>query len=204
MRSCRLTCVREHMKHFRLSDARALSASRLKELGWAAFIASTVLSMVALVGSSRLLFVAVDTLHVVVAHVASSKGSRGSLQPASAAQHAGLAAEVPPIEDPDALPRFTSKIAHEQGIALLQMQSETLKTDNKHLGQRHSTLQLRGDYPSTKRLLIALLAKFPGLTLEHMTIRHRASGAAPDSTSRSDDECTIELIQYSTPSQANS
>ena len=53
-----------------------------------------------------------------------------------------------------------------------------------------------------KAVLSALLAKFPGLTLEHLAVRHRAAtppaGVGQD-PGRSDDEATIELIHYTRP-----
>ncbi len=143
-------------------------------------------------------------LHDATARGAPQRDFQQSLPQQNSPTHVSVGSALPTRIDPDGLTRLASKLAHEQGLSLLQMQSETLKVDTNHLTQRRSTLELRGDYASTKKLLIALLAKFPGLTLEHLTIRHHAGGAASDPASRSDDETRIELIQYARPSQVDS
>lgn len=89
------------------------------------------------------------------------------------------------------------------------MQSEVLKTDSKALGQSRITLQLRGDYRDIKSVWIALLAKYPGLTLQRLTLRHhtemqsvpspQAAAVTLPSADRADDEATIEMIQYTQP-----
>lgn len=180
-----------------------------KQLEWTVFGCCAVAVVVASIGSSRILSSAVGSLHAAEADVASPAPASGAPRAqTSSARRDGLVDGLPPDQDSDALTRYLSKIAHEEGLALLQMQSENLKTDPRHLAQRRSTLEVRGDYLSTKRMLIAMLAKFPGLTLEHWAIRHRPSGAATnapaDAANRPDDESTIELIQYSRPSQASS
>jgi hypothetical protein len=108
--------------------------------------------------------------------------------------------ELPTVAPTDAQIRFVAKLARESQVELLRMQSEPVHVDPQHLGQVRVTLQLRGDYRDEKALLGALLAKFPGLTLERLAIRHRgeAAGAKPGDT-RSDDEVTLELTQYTRP-----
>lgn len=186
-----------------------LRESLPKQAHWAVFILSVLAAAVALMVSGRFLSSAVRSLHVAEDLNASAAATPRAQSPrAGIATQRDVVEDLPLVPESDSLTRFASKIAHELGLTLLQMQSESLKVEPNHLGQRRSTLQVRGDYLSTKKLLIALLAKFPGLTLEHWTIRHRAGGlpttAAADVANRSDDESTIDLIQYSRPSRASS
>jgi hypothetical protein len=106
----------------------------------------------------------------------------------------------------DELARFSARIAHEQRIDVVQLQSERVNTAPAHLRQERIRLRVRGDYAGTKAFLISLLTNFPGLALEHLTIRHTAtvSGAGPSTPAPQggDDDSTIELIQYSMPVQA--
>ena len=105
---------------------------------------------------------------------------------------------LPRFTDPDTTIRFTSRLAQDQDVRVSQMQSEFVATDAKKLGQAKFTLQLRGDYRSIKNVLIGLLAKFPGLTLQRLTVHHR--DAAPGSpTDKSSDEATLELLQFTRP-----
>lgn len=117
--------------------------------------------------------------------------------------------ELPVVAPSDLQFRYTANLAHEQRVSILQMQSELLKSDPKALGQTRITLQLRGDYRDVKNVWIALLAKFPGLTLQRLTVRHHgdavqtsvptgAGGALPP-IDRDLDEATLELIQYTQP-----
>ena len=105
---------------------------------------------------------------------------------------------LPSLVDPDATIRFTSRLAQDQDVRISQMQSEPIAIDAKKLGQAKFTLELRGDYPHIKDVVIGLLAKFPGLTLQRLTIRHRdaASGNPADKGS---DEANLELIQFLRP-----
>ena len=78
------------------------------------------------------------------------------------------------------------------------MQSQTIAIDAKRSGQVKFTLQLRGDYVHIKNVVIGLLAKFPGLTLQRLTIHHRdASSGNP--ADKGSDEATLELIQFVRP-----
>jgi len=78
------------------------------------------------------------------------------------------------------------------------MQSQSIATDAKKLGQAKFTLQLRGDYPHIKNVVIGLLARFPGLTLQRLTLHHR--DAAPGNpVDKGSDEATLELIQFLRP-----
>ena len=104
------------------------------------------------------------------------------------------------------LARFSARIAHEQGVDLVQLQSEAINTAPTHLSQVRIRLQVQGDYAGTKSFLISLLSNFPGLALEHLTIRHGSQAGSPGSSMqgslRANDESTIELIQYSLPRPA--
>ena len=105
---------------------------------------------------------------------------------------------LPNSADPDATIRFTSRLAQDQDVRVSQMQSEFVATDAKKLGQTKFTLQLRGDYRNVKNVMIGLLAKFPGLTLQRLTVHHRdtTSGSPTDKGS---DEATLELLQFARP-----
>jgi len=111
---------------------------------------------------------------------------------------ADFVSALPSIVDPDATIRFTSRLAQDQDARISQMQAQSIATDAKKLGQAKFTLQLRGDYPRIKNVVIDLLAKFPGLTLQRLTIHHRdaASGNPAD---KGGDEATLELIQFLRP-----
>ncbi len=120
-------------------------------------------------------------------------------------------AELPAVAPSDAQIRFAAKIAREARVIVVQMQTEPLKADPKTLGQSRLTLQLRGDYRDIKTVWIALIEKYPGLVLERMTIRHHADVSAPPGATtsatalppadRADDEATLEMIQYTRPSE---
>ncbi len=117
--------------------------------------------------------------------------------------------ELPAVAPTDSQFRFAAKIAHEQDVSIAQMQSESLKSDPSTLGQTRLTLQVRGDYRAIKNLWIALLAKYPGLTLERLALRHHAESPVPTPqqsiasvllpTDRGDDEANIDLVQYTRP-----
>lgn len=105
----------------------------------------------------------------------------------------------------DELARFSARIAHEQEINLVQLQSEAISKSSAQPSQVRIRFQVRGDYADTKAFLISLLGNFPGLTLEHFTIHHglaaTPSSSATPASLKADDESTIELIQYSAPRQ---
>ncbi len=110
--------------------------------------------------------------------------------------------DLPATAPTDTQIRFTAKLARELRIDLQRMQSEPSNVDARHLGRTRITLQLRGDYRDEKALLAGLLAKFPGLTLEHLSVRHRGDMAVPGAgqgEARPDDEATLELVQYTRP-----
>lgn len=108
----------------------------------------------------------------------------------------------------DELARLSAKIANEQGIDVVQLLADAPASRPTHLNQSRIRLQVRGDYAATKVLLISLLSNFPGLTLEHLSMRHDpAAGAAGSPTKGSQgvgEQATIELIQYSVPGQVGS
>ena len=100
--------------------------------------------------------------------------------------------------EPSKTIRFASRLALDQDVRIAQMQSEPIRTDDKKLGQAKFTLQLVGNYANIKNVVIGLLAKFPGMTLQHLTIRRRdASSGNP--ADKGSDEATLELIQYVRP-----
>ncbi len=138
-------------------------------------------------------------------------------QPAPSAEDArDFVSELPAESPNDAQIRYAAKLAHELHVVIVQMQAEPLKADPKTLGQTRLTLQLRGDYRDIKNVWIALIEKYPGLVLERMTIRHHdAMPAAPSlpavpaapvamalsPTDAVNDEATLEMIQYTRPSE---
>jgi hypothetical protein len=135
------------------------------------------------------------------AQVVRSPASAASTEPA--AGDADFVQELPVVAPTDAQIRFAAKLARESELDLQRMQAEPLHVDPGHLGQVRVTLQLRGDYRDEKALLGALLAKFPGLTLERLAVRHRGDGpGARAGDARSDDEATFELTQYLRPAGA--
>ena len=111
-------------------------------------------------------------------------------------------ASLPQVADGDAVVRFASRLAQDQALRVLQMQTESVSTDPRKFGQTKLTLQVRGDYIHIKNLVIGLLAKFPGLTLQRLTIHHRDAvpGAPVDAGS---DEAAVEMIQYLRPVDAS-
>lgn len=89
---------------------------------------------------------------------------------------------------------------------MVQLQSEPVNIAPVRPRKTRVRLQVRGDYVGTKAFVASLLADFPGLALEHLTIRHNLSvipGSESTAAARGgDDESAIELIQYSVPEQA--
>jgi hypothetical protein len=128
------------------------------------------------------------------------------LMPSLSTPEGDFVSELPATPPTDLQIRFATKLAHEQAVTVVQMQSEPLKSDASALGQNRITLQLRGDYRDIKNVWIAMLAKYPGLVLERLTIRHHADAvAAPlpavtttplPAADRADDEASVEMIQY--------
>ena len=105
---------------------------------------------------------------------------------------------LPSNSDPDAIIRFISRLALDQGVRVSQVQGETTAPGARKLGQTKCALQLRGDYRNIKNVTIGLLAKFPGLTLQRLVIHHRdaTSGGAADQGA---DEASLELVQFLRP-----
>jgi len=104
----------------------------------------------------------------------------------------------------DDLARFSAVLAHEQRVDLIQLQSERLDTAPPRLSQVRVRLRIRGDYVGTKAFLASLLTNFPGLTVEHLTMRRNLSVSpdgdpTPATRGGNDDDSAIELIQYSEP-----
>ncbi len=135
-------------------------------------------------------------------------------QPTPLAEDArDFVSELPAESPNDAQIRYAAKLAHESHVVIVQMQAEPLKADPKTLGQSRLTLQLRGDYRDIKNVWIALIEKYPGLVLERMTIRHHdamssvtavpaaAEAMALPPAEAADDEATLEMIQYTRPSE---
>lgn len=116
----------------------------------------------------------------------------------AAAEPADFVSMLPSNPDPDAIIRFTSHLALDQGVRVSQVQSETTTPGERKLGQAKYTLQLRGDYRNIKNVTIGLLAKFPGLTLQRLVIHHRdaTSGGAADQGA---DEASLEFVQFLRP-----
>lgn len=125
------------------------------------------------------------------------------------AEGAVFLSELPEVAPTDSQFRFAAKIAQEQDVRIVQMQSEPLKSNSSSLGQTRLTVQVRGDYRGIKNLWIAVLAKYSGLTLERLVLTHRAEAPVPTPqpaaasalgpADRGDDQATIEMIQYTRP-----
>jgi hypothetical protein len=183
----------------------ALTARAQSHIAWLSFGLSLLVTVLMLVSSVRLDLQATAALQMQRALIASASARTSGLAVRRSA-NPNQETMLPANGDSDPLIRWASKIASEQGVTLVQIQTEAAKPDSKHLGQIHAALRLRGEYPAIKVVLISLLDKFSGLTLEHLTIRHRMSvvsnAGAATTPDRSDDEATIEMIQYSKAPQA--
>jgi len=107
---------------------------------------------------------------------------------------ADFTSELPAVAPTDQQMRFAARLAEEQHVVLGQMQYEAMHMEGAGLGRTRVLLQLRGDYRDVKSLVIALLHKYPGLTLERLTLRH----AGGPGTERPD-EANVELVQYLRP-----
>ena len=164
---------------------------------YAAWLCAAVFTTAFLQQNTRL---AVSARSVDAASSTSNRSvdPRGSEAAALRAEPPDFVSALQRVADPDLTFRFAARLAHDQGIQISQMQSEFIATEANKLGQAKFTLQLRGDYVRIKNVMIDLLAKFPGLTLQHLTIHHR--DAAPgNSADTSSDEASLELIQYLRP-----
>ena len=126
-------------------------------------------------------------------------GGARRLEPASTSgAQPNFVATLPPTPNLDAIIRFTSRLARDQGVRVSQVQSETTASGASQLSQAKCTLQLRGDYRGIKNVTIGLLAKFPGLILQRLVIHHRdaTSGSTAD---QSADEASLEFVQFLRP-----
>ena len=114
------------------------------------------------------------------------------------AEYADFTSTLPFQADPDTTLRFTSRLALDQEVRVLQMQSEAIALGANRLRQTKYTLQLRGKYRNIKNVAIGLLAKFPGLTLQRLVVHHRdaISGGPIDQWP---DEASLELVQLLRP-----
>jgi hypothetical protein len=202
-----------------LSNAGAeLEPSKRYLVAWLALAALLLAGVVCLAGSAR----SVIQLSTALRNSKQSAAMQGSSVARRALVSAtqfessqegvsGFVAELPLVAPSDPQIRYAAKLAHEQRVSIVQMQTEFLKADPKALGQSRITLQLRGDYRDIKNVWIALLAKYPGLVLERLNLRHHTDGlpapaplptaTALQSVDRADDEATIEMIQYTRPSE---
>lgn len=164
-----------------------------------------VSSALAVYRTSRALQLAVDSAKIQAASVIAPTLPRPSQT------ERDFVSELPITSPADLQIRFVAKLASEQNLDVVQMQSEPLKSEFGSLGQSRITLQLRGDYRGIKNVWIALLSKYPGLTLQRLTVRHHADAAtaaapSPAATTSplppadgADDEASIEMIQYTQP-----
>ena len=162
-----------------------------------------VSSSLAVYRTSRALQLAVDSANIQAASAIAPTLPRPSQT------ERDFVSELPITSPADLQIRFAAKLASEQNLTVVQMQSEPLKSEFGSLGQSRITLQLRGDYRGIKNVWIALLSKYPGLTLQRLTVRHHADAvAAPSpaattsplpSADGADDEASIEMIQYTQP-----
>lgn len=152
--------------------AESLNQSRLLQLA---------LPMVFLAGAAALMtsvvevYRASETLHLAIASAKVRANSARTLSsPRPSTTEGDFASELPTTPPTDLQIRYAAKLAREQDVTVVQMQSEPLKSDPSALGQSRITLQLRGDYRDIKNVWIAMLSKYPGLTMQRLTIRHLA------------------------------
>jgi len=112
-----------------------------------------------------------------------------------------IAADAFNVRPFDELARVTAKLAREQQLEVVQLQSEQIEVASRGLSHTRITLALRGDYVPSKSLIIALLSAFPGLTLEHLSVRHQVAGDPSLATSALTDAfhdlTIVTFIQYS-------
>ena len=95
-------------------------------------------------------------------------------------------AELPAIAPSDAQIRHAGKLAESLHLVVAQMQADARSSAPHGLAQVRLAIQLRGDYRDLKAFVASMLEKYPGLTLEKLSITHGASA----------DEASVELVQY--------
>ncbi len=106
---------------------------------------------------------------------------------------------LPRAIDTDGLFRFVSLLSSEQGVRLVDLKTESpTHSTTTSMGTVKCTLQLRGGYMEIKRILISVLAKYPGMTLEHVSLnRHDGPSGSPNAGGVED--ASIELVQLLRP-----
>jgi hypothetical protein len=107
-------------------------------------------------------------------------------------------AESLPADDADAVMRYAIRAAKNQQVAVSQLRGEPVRTEYRRLGQVKFSLQLRGDYVGIKNVLADVLGAFPGMTLQHLSIRHGTASAAGGPIDGGD-EASLELLQFLRP-----
>lgn len=83
-------------------------------------------------------------------------------------------------------------------MGVAQVRSEPVHTEPRRLGQIKFSLQFRGDYVDIKSVLVDILSKFPGMTVQHLSIRHSTALAGKGSIDGGD-EASLELLQFLRP-----
>lgn len=165
--------------------------SAIARAGWAAVVVAAIMGVLVVGVEARR---AHASLQRAEARVVAP--TPPTLAAASPPETSDFMRDLPAAAPSDLQLRFAAKLAQEVHVTIQQMQAEPLKTEPGHLGQTRLLLQLRGDYRDVKSMAIAMLEKYPGLTLEHMTIRDRTATLAPARADRGDDEASLEMIQY--------
>ncbi len=166
-----------------------------------------VAGAIALTSAGVAVYRASEALHLAIASTpVRADPALAPTMPRPSSVEGDFVSELPATPPTNLQIRFAAKIAHEQDVTVVQMQSEPLKSGSSAIGQSRITLQLRGDYRDIKNVWIAMLSKYPGLTLQRLTIRHHADtvvAPSPAGTTtplppadRADDEASIEMIQY--------
>ncbi len=187
------------------ADVESLKHPAVLQLALPVFF---IIGAIGLTSSAIAVYRASEALHLAISSTpVRTNPALAPTMPRPSSVESDFVSELPSTLPTDVQIRYAAKLAREQEVTVVQMQSEPLKSDSAALGESRITLQLRGDYRDIKNVWIAMLSKFPGLTLQRLTLRHHASvgtvtAPSPATTdvalSPADraDEAGIEMIQY--------
>ncbi len=107
---------------------------------------------------------------------------------------------LPQVADPDGTIRFATRLSEGLSVTIAQIQSRPVSTSKQAFGRVQYDLRLHGDYADIKSLLAGVLSKFPGLSLERLTL-HRSDVSS--AVAASDVDATVELVQLLAPAAAH-